>query len=148
MRWLAWAIVLICGFIIWYTYNNLQSELAPMEDRNSVRFSMTAPEGTSYDKMQDISDKVVDYLYDSVPERDFVFAATPGFSGTGSNSGFGRVGLIPAQDRVRSQNEIAQAITKNCRSLTTQEYLPYRNKRYLWELVQRCFARSIHFAEP
>ncbi|HNP21487.1 MAG TPA: efflux RND transporter permease subunit [Panacibacter sp.] len=112
VRWLAWAIVLICGFIIWYTYNNLQSELAPMEDRNSVRFSMTAPEGTSYDKMQDISDKVVDYLYDSVPERDFVFAATPGFSGTGSNSGFGRVGLIPAQDRVRSQNEIAQAITK------------------------------------
>ena len=33
VRWLAWAIVLICNFIIWYTYNNLQSELAPMEDR-------------------------------------------------------------------------------------------------------------------
>lgn len=112
VRWLAWIIVLTCMFIIWYTYNNLQSELAPMEDRNSVRFSMTAPEGTSYDRMQDISDKVVDYLYDSVPERDFVFAATPGFSGTGSNSGFGRVGLVPAQDRTRSQNEIAQDITK------------------------------------
>lgn len=112
IRWMAWVIVAICGFIIWFVGSQLQSELAPMEDRNSVRFQMTAPEGTSYDKMQSISDEVVNFLYDSVAERDFVFAATPGFGGSGANSGFGRVGLTPANERVRTQNEIAQDLTK------------------------------------
>ncbi len=112
VRWMAWVIVLACVGIIWYTYTNLQSEIAPMEDRNSVRFSLTAPEGTSYDKMIQSSDKLVDFLYDSVPERSFAFAATPGFSGTGVNSGFGRVGLIPADQRTRTQNEIAMDLTK------------------------------------
>ncbi|CAN5498066.1 efflux RND transporter permease subunit [soil metagenome] len=112
IRWMAWVIVAVCGFIIWFAGSQLQSELAPMEDRNSVRFSMTGPEGTSYDKMQNISDQVVNFLYDSVPERDFVFAATPGFGGSGANSGFGRVGLTPAAERVRTQNEIAQDLTK------------------------------------
>lgn len=112
IRWMAWVIIAICGFIIWFVGSQLQSELAPMEDRNVVRFSMTGPEGTSYDKMQSISDSVVNFLYDSVPERDFVFASTPGFSGTGANSGFGRLGLIPSTDRARSQNEIAQDLNK------------------------------------
>lgn len=112
IRWMAWVIIAICGFIIWFVGLQLQSELAPMEDRNSVRFQMTAPEGTSYDKMQNISDQVVNYLYDSVPEREFVFAATPGFGGSGANSGFGRVGLTPSDERVRTQNDIAQDLTK------------------------------------
>lgn len=112
VRWMAWVIVIICGGIIWFTFSNLQSELAPMEDRNTVRFSLTGAEGTSYDQMLAISDKLVDYLYDSIPERDFVFAATPGFAGTGVNSGFGRVSLVPATERQRSQNEIALDITK------------------------------------
>ncbi|HRH51097.1 MAG TPA: efflux RND transporter permease subunit [Panacibacter sp.] len=112
VRWLAWIIVVACVVIIWFTYNNLQSELAPMEDRNTVRFSITGAEGTSYDQMQKISDKVVNYLYDSVPEKDFVFTSTPGFGGTGVNSGFGRVGLVPANERIRTQNEIAQDVSK------------------------------------
>ena len=112
VRWVAWIVVVVCGLIIWLVGSQLQSELAPMEDRNSVRFQMTAPEGTSYDKMQSISDDVVSFLYDSVSERSFVFAATPGFGGSGSNSGFGRVGLTPSNERVRSQNEIAQDLTK------------------------------------
>lgn len=112
VKWISWVIVLLCGGIIWYTYSNLASELAPMEDRNSVRLTMTAPEGTSFEQMQGISDEVINYLYDSIPEREFVFSSTPGRSGTGVNSGMGRVGLIPAEERTRSQNEIAADITK------------------------------------
>lgn len=112
VRWFAWVIIVACLVIIWFTYTNLQSELAPMEDRNTVRFSITGAEGTSYDQMQKISDKVVNYLYDSVPEKDFVFTSTPGFGGTGVNSGFGRVGLVPANERIRTQNEIAQDVSK------------------------------------
>ncbi len=48
-------------------------------------------------------------------------------SGTGVNSGMGRVGLVPAGERIRSQNEIAMAINKklpqfnDARIFATQE---------------------------
>jgi hydrophobe/amphiphile efflux-1 (HAE1) family protein len=112
IRWMAWVIVTVCVLGILFFMGNLQSELAPLEDRNSIRFNMTASEGTSYDEMQRISDDVANFLYDSIPERNFVFTATPGFSGTGVNSGFGRLGLVPAEERRRSQNEIAMELNK------------------------------------
>ncbi|MEI9956547.1 MAG: hypothetical protein WDM90_09660 [Ferruginibacter sp.] len=39
-----------CVAIIVAIYPNLQSEIAPLEDRSSIRFSLTAAEGTSYSK--------------------------------------------------------------------------------------------------
>ncbi len=112
IRWMAWVLVLACGGIIWFTYANLKSELAPMEDRNSLRFAMTAPEGTSFLQMEKIANEVGDYLNDSIPEKSFTFTATPGFGGSGMNSAFGRIGLVPSGERIRSQNDIAQAINK------------------------------------
>ncbi len=64
-----------------------------MEDRNSIRFSMSAPEGTSFDQMQDISDEVVNYLNDSIPEKVIsYFLQHPGFGGGGVNAASGRIG--------------------------------------------------------
>jgi hydrophobe/amphiphile efflux-1 (HAE1) family protein len=110
IRWMAWVIVAICGIIIWLTLGILQSEIAPLEDRSSIRFTVTAPEGTSYNYMQNVADNIADYLYDSVPERDFVFARTP--AGGGSNSSQPRVGLVSPQFRQRSQNDIASDLQK------------------------------------
>lgn len=107
---LAYVIISICGLIIWYTMSNLQSEIAPMEDHSSIRFTVTAPEGTSYPYMQKITDQIADYLYDSVPERDFVFARTPAFGGT--NSAQPRIGLVPPDERTRSQDAIANDLQK------------------------------------
>jgi hydrophobe/amphiphile efflux-1 (HAE1) family protein len=112
IRYAAWGIVGACGLLIYFLWGTIQSELAPIEDRNSVRFAMTATEGTSYDEMQRISDDVANFLYDSIPERAFVFTATPGFTGTGLNSGFGRLGLVPVEQRQRSQNQIAMELNK------------------------------------
>jgi HAE1 family hydrophobic/amphiphilic exporter-1/multidrug efflux pump len=108
VRWLAWIIVAICGVIIWLTLQNLQSEIAPLEDRSSIRFTVTTPEGTSYAYTQKISDEVANYLYDSVPERDFVFARTP--AGGSSNTSQPRIGLVAPKLRTRSQNEIANEL--------------------------------------
>ncbi|REA62698.1 AcrB/AcrD/AcrF family protein [Dyadobacter luteus] len=127
VRWMAWVVVLACGVLMYFTYTNLQSELAPMEDRNSIRLNMTAPEGTSFDQMQRISNEVVDYLNDSIPEKAFTFSSTPGFGGSGVNSGMGRIGLVPSDQRIRSQNDIAMAINKklpqfnDARIFATQE---------------------------
>lgn len=111
VRWVAFLIVAICGVMIWIFMNSLQSEIAPMEDHSTIRFSITAPEGTSYPSMQNITDSVSGFLYDSVPERDFVFARTPGWGGA-SNSSQPRLGLIPPAERSRSQDEIANDIQR------------------------------------
>ncbi|MEY2901417.1 MAG: hypothetical protein RLY89_523 [Bacteroidota bacterium] len=112
IRWMAWVIVVICLGIIFFIGKNMQSEIAPMEDKNSVRFSFTAPEGTSYDKMLKTSEQVTNFLTDSVPEREFTFNSTPSFSSTGVNSAIARIGLVPADQRKRSQNEIAMDLQK------------------------------------
>lgn len=112
IRWMAWVIVLACLGIIFFIGKNMQSEIAPMEDKNSVRFSFTAPEGTSYDKMIKTSEAVTNFLTDSVPEREFTFNSTPSFSSTGVNSAIARIGLVPADQRKRTQNEIAMDLQK------------------------------------
>src|ERR1700712_795300 len=82
IRWTAWLIIAGCGVMIWLILGSIQSELAPLEDRSTVRFSASAPEGTSFSYMSNISDSIAAYLYDSVPERDFVFVRTPSGSST------------------------------------------------------------------
>jgi len=110
IRWFAWVIIIVCLVSIVLVSRGLQSELAPLEDRSSVRFTVTAPEGTSYPAMQTITDNISNFLYDSVPERDFVFARTP--SGASINSSQPRLGLVDPDKRTRSQNEIANDLQR------------------------------------
>jgi multidrug efflux pump len=105
VRWMAWVIIGVCACLIVLFFNTLKSELAPIEDRSSIRFTVTAPEGTSFTAMSTITDNISNYLYDSVPERDFVFARTP--AGTGNNTAQPRIGLVPPDERKRSQEQIA-----------------------------------------
>ena len=105
IRWFAWVIIAACVVIIIFALSNLKSELAPLEDRSSIRLTATAPEGTSFSYMSNISDSIANYLYDSIPERDFVFVRTP--AGPSNNTSQPRIGLIPPAQRNRSQAEIA-----------------------------------------
>ncbi len=105
IRWFAWVIIMICGLIIWFILRTIPSELAPLEDKSTVRFTATAPEGTSFSHMANISDSIADYLYDSVAERDFVFVRTP--AGTSTNTAQPRIGLLPPKERKRTQAQIA-----------------------------------------
>ncbi|MDI3320817.1 efflux RND transporter permease subunit [Pinibacter soli] len=110
IRWMAWVIIVVCVGIIIFVFTHLQSEIAPLEDRSSIRFTATGAEGMSFGAMNALTDKVSNYLYDSVPERDFVFARTP--AGTSVNTSQPRIGLVDPRDRKRSQNEIANDLQK------------------------------------
>jgi multidrug efflux pump len=110
VRWLAWVIIAACGIIIWLMAGTLKSELAPLEDRNSVRFTVSTAEGTSYTAMDRISSDIANYLYDSVPERDFVFSRTP--AGSSVNTAQPRIGLVPADERKRTQDQIANDLQR------------------------------------
>ena len=113
VRWVAWIVVLACGLLIWLASKNLQSEIAPMEDRSSVRFTVSTPEGSSFLYTQSVSDQIVNFLNDSIPERDFVFNAVPTFGGLGgTNSSIARIGLTDPDQRNRSQDQIAKMLNK------------------------------------
>ena len=113
VRWVAWVIVLACGLLIYFAGINLQSEIAPMEDKSNVRFSISTPEGSSYLYTQQVSDQVTNFLNDSIPEKEFVFNAVPAFGGTGgTNSSIARIGLTSPENRIRTQDEITKMLNK------------------------------------
>ncbi len=108
VRWLAWILVVMCGGIIYLVGGGMQNEIAPLEDKSNVRLNITGPEGASYDYMTNVGSELVNYLYDSIPERDYVFGAIPGFGGGGTNSGSLRLALTDPDNRDRTQSEIAK----------------------------------------
>lgn len=113
VRWVAWIIVVACGVLIWLAGKNLQSEIAPMEDKSSIRFTVSTAEGSSYLFTQKVSDEVTNFLNDSIPEKDFVFNAVPGFGGNGgTNSSAARIGLVDPDQRTRSQDELTKILNK------------------------------------
>jgi multidrug efflux pump len=90
----------------------LKSELAPLEDRSAMTLTMTAPEGTTYDRMNVIMDSIRTTVERAVPERKLVLTVTsPFFLGGGSNGGFARVLLESPEQRNRSQMQIAGKLT-------------------------------------
>jgi multidrug efflux pump len=117
-RLAAIAIILVCFGISYLIGTTIQSELAPMEDRNQFRVQLTAPEGTSYDFMDEYTRKMTAFVMDSVPEYQTALSVTaPGFLGSGSvNLAFVRVTLTDPQDRTRSQQEIVDMVNRNLKS--------------------------------
>lgn len=114
-RGMAFILVALCIGAIFLIGRNLQSELAPMEDRSQFRLQLTAPEGTSFDAMDKYVTRLTNLMLDSLPEKDMVLSVTsPGFTGSGNaNTGFVRVTLVPPDERVRSQGDIVKMVNKN-----------------------------------
>lgn len=115
VKWVALLIIAACLASIYFIGSNLQSELAPLEDRSQFRIQLTAPEGTAFDAMDRYVANVTEMVIDSVKDRRMVFSMTaPGFMGTGNaNTGFVRVMLTDPTERNLSQSAIAKSINKN-----------------------------------
>jgi hydrophobe/amphiphile efflux-1 (HAE1) family protein len=115
VRWVSHVIIVFCLGSAYLIATNIQSELAPMEDRNQFRLQLSAVEGTSYEFMDDYVQRLVGFMQDSVPEYKTVISVTaPGFTGSGSaNSGFVRVALNDPNQRNRSQQQIVDMVNRN-----------------------------------
>ena len=115
IRVMGLAIIGLCLAAIYFIGSQLQSEIAPMEDRSQFRVQLTAPEGTSFDAMDNYVNRVTQLVLDSVPERTMLFSITsPGFTGSGNaNTGFVRVTLSEPSIRERTQGELAKMINRN-----------------------------------
>ena len=113
IRWVAWAIVIACVGLIFILGKTIQSELAPLEDKGSIRITMTGPEGTSYEDMKGDLLKAIRIMQDSFPEQAFTWGSVPGYGGSsGNSSASGRLGLVDKADRERTQSEIASDLNK------------------------------------
>jgi multidrug efflux pump len=115
MRWVAFVIIILCLASSYFIAINLQSELAPLEDRNQFRLQISAPEGASFDYMETYIDGISQFLMDSVPEARVIYSLAGGSNsgGGGVNGGFVRVFLDDPSERERSQQEIVQMVNKN-----------------------------------
>jgi hydrophobe/amphiphile efflux-1 (HAE1) family protein len=113
-KWVSILILVVSFGMIALIYPTIPSELAPLDDRSLLRVSVTGPEGASYEFMTRYMTKVSNLIEDSIPEKKInISVISPGFGGSaGVNSGFGRIGLTPVDERTRSQQQIADYLTK------------------------------------
>lgn len=115
VRWVALVLIVLCLASVYIVSTQLQSELAPMEDRNQFRLQLSAPEGTAFEYMDNYVNDLTQLIMDSIPEYTTALSVTaPGFTGSGSaNSGFVRATLVDPDQRERSQQEIVDMMNRN-----------------------------------
>ncbi|TVR90184.1 MAG: efflux RND transporter permease subunit [Saprospirales bacterium] len=111
VAWVAPIFVILAAGGIYFLLETLPSELAPMEDKSRFRVISSAPEGTSYELMDEYVMSLLEFI-DTIPEKTSIIAVTsPGFGATTSvNSSFIRIALKDPEKRDRSQQEIVNSL--------------------------------------
>ncbi|HOW31063.1 MAG TPA: efflux RND transporter permease subunit, partial [Bacteroidales bacterium] len=108
--WALVIIVLALGMIFFFSMR-IPSELAPMEDKSRLAIQATAPEGTTFEKMDEYMQQLMSVV-DTLPEKSAMMVLTsPGFGGASTNNGFLRISLVPPAERDRTQQQIADNLS-------------------------------------
>jgi multidrug efflux pump len=112
-KWLTFPAMLLTILLIFLLFSSVKTELAPLEDRSLLSVTAVAPEGATFEYMDNYINQLVDMLDKKVPENDGIISVTsPGFGASSSvNSGFIRITLKSANERIKSQQQIADYIT-------------------------------------
>lgn len=111
-RWAGLCIAVLAFALIVLFGSVLKSELAPLEDRSSIRMSVTAPEGTSFEYMNAFMDLLYEGIHQEVGDESegIIVVTASGRSSAAVNSGFVRVILKTPEERARTQQEIADKL--------------------------------------
>ena len=118
-RWLAWpALALSLGLVVLF-FQILPAELAPLEDRSTLRVSSRGQEGATFSYMDAYMDDQIAMARQVVPESSAIITVTsPGFGASSAvNNGYMRIRLVPPEERERSQMEVASAFETALRGL-------------------------------
>lgn len=112
VRWMAFVVMGVAALGVWWMFTNLESELAPAEDRSQIRLFANAPQGRGFAYMDAYTNELIRLLQREVPEISALISVTsPGFGSSGSvNSAFGNLILVKPDERERSQDEIANSV--------------------------------------
>lgn len=125
-RWLTFPILAGSALLMYLFFVGLPKELAPVEDRGRIGLSASAPEGATFEYMDDYMDRLIAFVQETVPEAQSIISVTsPGFGASSSvNSGFARIILEDAENRERSQQQIYDELSESIKDLSgAQVYL-------------------------
>ncbi|MEN2280497.1 efflux RND transporter permease subunit [Algoriphagus sp. SE2] len=120
-RWVSFILVAFMGFGIYWLFNQIPSELAPVEDRGEIRIQLGGPEGATFGYMDRVIDQMVaDFKAKFPPEEvtGLISVTSPGFGTSSTNSGFVRFILTDAENRERSQNDYFNEINGMLKNYT------------------------------
>ena len=102
----AWVITTITLAGIFYLWNAIPSEMAPMEDRSRITIRTTGPEGVTYEYMRDYAEDITATADSIMPDAEAV--TTRVWSGSGNI----QITLKDLKDRDYSQMEVAEKLSK------------------------------------
>lgn len=104
-KWVTIPIIAVFAFLIFYLWDKIPSELAPLEDRSSISVRVSGQEGITFEYLRDYADQIA-IIADTVAyESDAII------SRTWTGGGFINVLLPDIDERERSQMEIAESLT-------------------------------------
>jgi hydrophobe/amphiphile efflux-1 (HAE1) family protein len=112
LRWIAPAILVLAGGLIYALLQALPRELSPLEDRGRFYVRAQAPEGVTYEWMQQYMDGLSQAVIQRVPEMKMLITMVPGNSSGANavNNGTIRVFLKERDERTRGQQEIVDSL--------------------------------------
>ena len=105
-RMWAWIITAVTLLVIFYLWNAIPSEMAPMEDRSRITIRTTGPEGVTYEYMRDYAEDITATADSIMPDAEAI--TTRVFSGSGNI----QITLKDLNDRDYSQMEVAEKLSK------------------------------------
>lgn len=120
IRWVAVLIMIASSWMIYQLGSTLPSELAPLEDKGRLSVNATGPEGASFNFTNNFLTKVIKDIEGSIPEKESILSVTaPGFGASqASNTGFVRITLVDAEEREKSQMQIAAELSEVVKKYT------------------------------
>lgn len=120
-RWVSFVLIAFMGFGIYWLFNQIPSELAPVEDRGEIRIQLSGPEGATFGYMDRVIDQMVADFKEKFPPEEvtgLISVTSPGFGTSSTNSGFVRFILTDSENRERTQHEYFNEINALLKNYT------------------------------
>ena len=105
-RFWAWPITVVTAVLIFFLWNTIPSEMAPLEDRSRITVNTKGPEGVTYEYMRDYTEDIYALADSMMPDAQAVTARV--WSGSGNI----QITLKDLKDRDYSQMDVAEQLSK------------------------------------
>ena len=111
VRWISLLLLVGSGAVGFVLYDRLPKELAPLEDRSSIRVAVRAPEGSTFDYTARAMTDLAQRLKREVPEINRTYSIV-GRRGESPNTGIAPVYLVEPNERQRTQAEVFKDVAR------------------------------------
>ncbi len=102
----AWVITVFTLGLIFFLWNVIPSEMAPLEDRSRITINTKGPEGVTYEYMRDYAEDITATADSIMPDAESI--TTRVWSGSGNI----QITLKDLKDRNYSQMDVAEQLSK------------------------------------